>query len=172
MYRILPLLLSLSLCTCDRARNATPPLPELGTASQPIRYDDFAEIESLFYQPVDTAYVINFWATWCKPCREEIPLLEKLAAELKKQPIKVVLVSLDTEEGAIKRIPEYLSQYAPSLASVVLTDEDPAWGKSIDRVWTGSLPTTIMYRGKRRYVYRRNFPTYVDLEGAVRPLVK
>jgi len=169
--RLLPsLLLSLFLCTCGPAPESNAPLPKLGSADAPARYDTFAELEPLFYQGADTAYVINFWATWCKPCREEIPLLEKLAQEHKGDPLRIVLVSLDTEESAIERIPAFLTQNAPSLNAVILTDEDPAWGKTIDRVWTGSLPTTILYRGQRRYVYRRNFPTYVDLKGAVDPL--
>ncbi|SER34335.1 TlpA disulfide reductase family protein [Neolewinella agarilytica] len=165
-----PLLLLTLLCTCGPAPKPDAPLPRLGSADAPTRYDNFAELEPLFYQSTDTAYVINFWATWCKPCREEIPLLEKLAGEHQGDPLRIVLVSLDTEESAIRRIPAFLAQHAPSLNAVILTDEDPAWGKTIDRVWTGSLPTTILYRGQRRYVYRRNFPTYVDLKGAVAPL--
>ena len=147
----------------------TGPLPQLGNATAPVRYDNFADLEPLFYQASDTTYLINFWATWCAPCREEIPYLQQLAEE--EPGVKVVLVSLDTEESAIGRIPAFLEKVAPGLASVVLTDEDPAWGKSIDRVWTGNLPTTIIYRGQRRYVYRRNFRTYVDLQDAVKPLL-
>ena len=147
------------------------PLPVLGTASQPLIYDNFADVEALFHQTNDTTYVVNFWATWCKPCREEIPFLQQLARKEAGQKLRVVLVSLDTEDGAIDRIPAFLSEVAPDVPAIVLTDEDPAWGKTIDRVWTGNLPTTIIYRGELRYVYRRNFNTYIDLRTALDPLI-
>jgi thiol-disulfide isomerase/thioredoxin len=152
MLRYLPLLLCLFLCTCGPAPEKAAPLPALGNAEQTIVYDDFSQIESLFRQQNDTTYVINFWATWCKPCREEIPFLQRLANETIDQKLQVVLVSLDTEQGAINRIPKFLTSVAPNHPSIVLTDEDPAWGKTIDRVWTGHLPTTSLYKKDLRFV--------------------
>ena len=170
--RYLPLLFVLTLlCTCDRAPESVP-LPRLGTAAEPVRYADFAELAPLFEQQNDTVYVINFWATWCRPCREEIPYLQQLAEEAADRPLQVVLVSLDTAANAIDRIPAYLQRTAPRPASVILTDPDDAvWGKTIDRVWSGNLPTTIIYRRALRYVYRRNFRTYADLQRALEPLL-
>jgi len=163
------LLLSLLFSACSSSPTA--PLPRLGTAAEPIVYEDFADVEPLFHQTSDTTYVINFWATWCKPCREELPFLQQLARAEDGKKLRVVLVSLDTETGAIGRIPAYLKETAPDLATIVLTDNDPAWGKTIDRVWTGNLPTTIIYRGNLRYVYRRGFNTYIDLRTALEPLI-
>lgn len=168
MHRFLLLLLPLFVA-CDSPPAA--PLPVLGTARLPIVYDNFADVESLFRQTNDTTYVVNFWATWCKPCREEIPFLQQLAREEASKKLQVVLVSLDTEDGAIGRIPAFLTEVAPDIPAIVLTDEDPSWGKTIDRVWTGSLPTTIIYRGELRYVYRRSFNTYVDVRRALEPLI-
>lgn len=167
--RFLLLLLPLFCLACNQA--SSDPLPAFGTAAQPIVYEQFTDVAGLFNQQSDTTYLVNFWATWCRPCREEIPLLEQLARERPEAKLKIVLVSLDTEPSAIERIPDFLEEAAPGLSSIVLTDEDPAWGKTIDRVWTGSLPTTIIYRKDLRYVYRREFRTYVDLQGAVEPLI-
>ncbi|OAV42595.1 TlpA disulfide reductase family protein [Lewinella sp. 4G2] len=170
---LLTSLLALFLSTCDRAQKTQAELPILGNAETPVTYTDFAELSGLFEQTSDTAYIINFWATWCAPCREELPLLEKLAAEDHPKPLKIVLVSLDDKPAAIASISATLTDLAPSLSSVVLTDaDDEVWGKEIDRVWTGSLPTTIIYRGQLRYVYRRAFNTYADLQRAVEPLMK
>jgi len=168
MYRFLLLLLPLFIA-CETPPAAPP--PALGTANHPIIYDSFADVEALFHQTNDTTYVVNFWATWCKPCREEIPFLQQLAQEEADQKLRVVLVSLDTEDGAIARIPAFLNKAAPNLSAIVLTDEDPAWGKTIDRVWAGNLPTTIIYKGELRYVYRRSFNTYVDVRRALEPLI-
>ena len=166
------LLLTTLLCTCGPTQKTTAPPPALGTATNPITYEEFEEIAPLFQQTNDTTYVINFWATWCKPCREEIKLLQQLAEKTEGQAIEVVLVSLDREETALKRIPGFLAETGPDLNSIVLLDEnDATWGKTIDRVWSGSLPTTIIYKGQLRYVYRRAFNTLADLERAVEPLI-
>ncbi|TXF89033.1 redoxin domain-containing protein [Neolewinella aurantiaca] len=162
-------LISVAFTACEKDPPA--PLPRFGTANEPITYTDFEDIAGLFTQQSDTTYLINFWATWCKPCREELPLLNQLAREEQDKKLKVVLVSLDTEENAIGRIPAFLRETAPDLASIILTDEDQSWGKTIDRVWSGSLPTTIIYRADLRYVYRRGFNTYPDVRRALEPLI-
>ncbi len=55
----------------------------------------FDEIEPLLHKQNDTVYVINFWATWCKPCIKELPDFEKLNQAFKDDKVKVYLVSLD-----------------------------------------------------------------------------
>lgn len=54
------------------------------------------------------ALVINFWATWCAPCRREIPMLNELAAEFGPQGIEVVGIAVDFREDVLsftKRMP-------------------------------------------------------------------
>ena len=58
-------------------------------------YEKFSELESLFQFENDTTYVINFWATWCKPCIEELPYFESLHKKYQDKKVRVVLVSLD-----------------------------------------------------------------------------
>jgi len=44
--------------------------------------------------------VINYWATWCKPCRKEVPELNQLHQSLSQQPVKIIGVNFDGLEGA------------------------------------------------------------------------
>ncbi len=46
--------------------------------------------------------LVNFWATWCPPCIEEAPSLEKLSVEMSKMGVEVIGVSVDQDPGAIK----------------------------------------------------------------------
>lgn len=46
--------------------------------------------------------LLNFWATWCPACVEELPSLEKLSAKFKGQNFQVLSVSIDSEEGAVR----------------------------------------------------------------------
>ena len=143
----------------------------ISPASSPKTFADFGDIAPLFAQDNDTTYLINFWATWCKPCLEELPLLQQVQRENGDRPLRVVLVSLDTEEGAIRRIPAYLEQRGIDLPTVVLTDEGNAWKRALDDKWDGSLPTSLIYKGGLRYVYRRPFMSLPDLQSSVAPLL-
>ena len=145
--------------------------PAAATVAAPRVYDRYAEVAPVFTQNDDTTYLINFWATWCKPCLEELPLLQELAEEHRNDKLQVLLVSLDTEASAISRIPAYLEQKDITLPTLVLRDETAAWQRALDEKWDGSLPTTFIYRGPLRYIYRRNFNTLPDVEAAVEPLI-
>ena len=161
----------LSSCT-DPTPTNLPPLAELtGPPAAPPVYTDYAEIAPLFRQRNDTTYLINLWATWCKPCLDELPLLAELAARNADRPFQLALLSLDDKPAAIARIPDYLERLDIDLPVAVLSTQDTTWGKEIDRVWNGSLPTTIVYRNELKYVHRRNFTTYPALYETVRPFL-
>lgn len=156
---------------CADRDGAPPPVASFFSPAAPPRvYATYAEITPLLEQQNDTTYLINFWATWCKPCLEELPLLQQLQDET-KGPLRVILVSLDDQPAAITRVPNYLEQRGIELPTVVLTDGDAGWKRALDEHWDGSLPTTIIYRKGLRYVYRRNFRTLPDVREAVRPLL-
>jgi peroxiredoxin len=61
--------------------------------------------------------LLNFWATWCLPCREEMPEMEQLYRRHKEDGKLVVLaVSIDTEQAA-KDVPEYLKEGDPKVGA-------------------------------------------------------
>jgi thiol-disulfide isomerase/thioredoxin len=61
------------------------------------------------------AVIVNFWATWCAPCRREIPLLNRLQAEHADRGLQIVGIALDTQENVAayqKEVPlQYVSLY-------------------------------------------------------------
>ncbi len=89
--------------------------------------------------------LVNFWATWCEPCREEMPSMNKLRAALAGQPFEVLAVNLAESEPRIRRFMEQLPLDFP-----VLMDRDSAVAKS----WRARvLPISFLVGpdGKIRY---------------------
>lgn len=97
----------------------------------------------------DTSYIINFWATWCKPCVEELPAFDSLYAESKNTPVKVILVSLDFKEELNKKVIPFLIKHNIK-APCVLLDEVNG-NDFIDKIspsWSGAIPATLFKRGE------------------------
>jgi thiol-disulfide isomerase/thioredoxin len=100
----------------------------------------------------DTVYIVNFWATWCKPCVEELPAFEKLNLETKGKKVKVLLVSMDFKED-IKKTVSFLKKHNYTSECVLL---DELNGNSfIDKVnpkWGGAIPATLFTRQNKEHV--------------------
>ncbi len=99
-------------------------------AGEPTRIADFA----------GKVVVMNLWATWCAPCKIEMPTLARLQAAYADQPVEVVVVSVDTEEKAAEAR-AFIAQHAPlkfyhdTEMSMSFELSPPAIG----------MPTTVVY---------------------------
>lgn len=69
--------------------------------------------------------LVNFWATWCEPCREEMPSMQRLRAGLEGRPFVVLAVNLAESEGRVRR---FLEQ--TPIAFPVLLDRDGSVAKA------------------------------------------
>lgn len=95
----------------------------------------------------DTSYVVNFWATWCKPCVAELPEFEKLHQTYKDKHVKVILVSMDFIEELDKRLKDFLLKNNYT-CEVVLLDEVNGndFINKISENWSGAIPATYVTR--------------------------
>jgi thiol-disulfide isomerase/thioredoxin len=84
--------------------------------------------------------VLNVWATWCAPCKNEMPTLAKLAAAYKGKPVEVVALSIDSRSAAAQAKlfiaqNEPLKFYSDPDSKIIFKFSPPAEG----------APTTIIY---------------------------
>ncbi|MDQ7818135.1 MAG: TlpA disulfide reductase family protein [Melioribacteraceae bacterium] len=87
---------------------------------------------------------LNLWATWCVPCREEFPSINKLAEELKD--VEFIGISVDfPEEVDSKIIPFLKSQNAKFVSFVNGFEGDEELINTLDKNWNGALPATFIY---------------------------
>jgi thiol-disulfide isomerase/thioredoxin len=95
--------------------------------------------------------VVNFWATWCAPCRAEMPQLLAFERQYERKGIELVLVSAD-EPSEARQVTEFLtSQKAARPWYIKKTTNDDRFIDSIDSKWSGALPATFVYdRAGRR----------------------
>lgn len=121
------------------------------TVAQDIRKVKMTELVRLIDESKHPM-VINFWATYCRPCLEEIPHLQKLTTQFKADSIRLLLVSLDLQED----YPESLNAFVKKrniTAPVIWLDEHNAdyFCPLIDEKWSGALPATLFINNKTAY---------------------
>ncbi len=92
--------------------------------------------------------LVNFWATWCPPCRKELPSMQRLWEKLKGEPF--TMHAIDTGE-TVEDILPFLFSTGTELTFPILLDHDSA----ILRAWPViALPTTFVVDKQGRIAYR------------------
>ncbi|HQO49488.1 MAG TPA: TlpA disulfide reductase family protein [Bacteroidales bacterium] len=113
-----------------------------------IGFDDFLPLLS---KTNDTLYVINFWATWCAPCVEELPHFEVANKHYKNRKLKILLVSLDFKGAKDSRLLPFLQKHDIQCEVLHLYEPDAnQWISRVDSTWTGAIPATLFYRNTQR----------------------
>ena len=99
--------------------------------------------------------LINFWATWCEPCREEFPDLVQIEKDYKARGLEFVTISLDDPADIKTSVAQFLrSMRAPAPAYLLnVPDPEPSI-KMVDATWGGALPATFLYDGQGQIVYK------------------
>lgn len=135
-------------------------------------YEHFADLEPLFHKQTDTTYVINFWATWCKPCVEELPYFEQLHEAYQKDKVKVILVSLDFPKQLETKLLPFVEKNQLKSDVVALTDIDfNSWIDKVSPEWSGAIPVTVVYNAKEKKFISEQFADYNELNAIVQSLL-
>ncbi len=90
--------------------------------------------------------VVHFWATWCEPCREELPELAAAVGPTPGRDLAVVLVSLDTRRTAAADVTRFLTREKVGFVSFLMKTHDPRlFFRAVDPSWEGMIPLTMVY---------------------------
>jgi thiol-disulfide isomerase/thioredoxin len=144
----------------------------LSAVSQEFKTYNFEEFKPLLNKQDDKVYVINFWATWCKPCVEEIPAFNQLFENYKNKNVEIIMVSLDFGASVDQRIKLFKERHQMKARIVILDDPDSnSWINKVSPTWSGAIPATLIYNKTKREFYEQSFH-YEELEKELKKFLK
>jgi thiol-disulfide isomerase/thioredoxin len=99
------------------------------------------------------ATVVNLWATYCVPCRQELPALLRVAKAHRKDGLRLMLVSVDFDEQRLNAR-RFLAAQGFRDTSFIKTGNDQAFINGVEPEWSGALPATLIFdRAGRRIAF-------------------
>jgi thiol-disulfide isomerase/thioredoxin len=156
-------------CSKDGAKTAehaatTPATPADTAQLVPVTP---AELASVIRTPGSKATLVNVWATWCQPCREEFPDLVKLQRAYRDRGLRLLFVSADFSE-ALPEAHVWLAQQGVDWRTYYKTGDDTQFIDSLDPRWSGALPGSFLYDSEGRLSrYWEGKADYATLEERV-----
>ncbi len=121
-------------------------------------YEGFDALAPLLEAPDSTLLIVNFWATWCVPCVEELPWFEELLEMYPRERVQLLLVNLDFRKQLKKRLLPFLAERKLAGSVVVLDDPDAnAWIDRVDPNWGGAIPSTLFLGPDIRRFHEQSF---------------
>src|ERR1700687_1903390 len=119
-----------------------------GTATRDPQLIDLQGYQKLVEQYRGKPLLINFWATWCEPCRDEYPMLNELAKEYAPKGLRVVGVDSD-QDGDLILMRRFIARYKPVFPNYrrkpVKPEEEAEFIQAVLPEWRGQPPATVLY---------------------------
>jgi len=124
--------------------------------SQAIQLVDLDGVKKLLAGEKQTKpLLVNFWATWCDPCRDEFPDLVKVDQDYRRRGLDFITISLDDAADIKTLVPSFLRQMKATMPAYLLNVSDPEPViTTVDKDWGGALPATFLYDVKGKVVFK------------------
>src|SRR5689334_5660451 len=144
------------------------------TAPAPVVAIDMNGLKDLVTKQRQGPLLVNFWATFCDPCRDEFPDLVKIDKDYRPQSLEFVTVSLDDVTDIKTEVPKFLEAMKATMPAYLLDVNDPEPAiKLMDPRWSGALPATFLYNEKGEEVFKHyGRVNTAELRSAIEKLVK
>jgi thiol-disulfide isomerase/thioredoxin len=158
MRRLLPLAaLALLIAACSGPKSA-------GDGSEPadaaardtggtaagsalaVRAVGAADLRSVIQQSESPVKLVNVWATWCGPCRQEFPDLMRVYRDYRGRGLELVLVSADFDDQ-LSEVRKFLGRQGVDFPTFIKTGGDMEFIEALSPKWSGAIPATFVYDG-------------------------
>ena len=106
---------------------------------------DEAGFQKLLSANKGKVILFDFWATWCEPCRAEMPVLAKMATQLAPKGVVVITISADEPEDNEIAVAFLKKSGFDGPSYLKMAKKDEAFINSIDPKWSGALPAMFLY---------------------------
>ncbi len=94
----------------------------------------------------DDVILLNFWATWCRPCLDEIPVFMELERTYGERGFRFVAVSLDDAESMDSHVRPFMQKWFPEFVSLISVEyEMDDIVSVVDKGWNEVLPTSYVF---------------------------
>lgn len=142
-------------------------LSSLNATAQSVQVVDIDGLFRRVNSTSDSLFVVNFWATWCKPCVEELPDFKSVQREMNTQPVVFLFVSLDFKSQLNSRVLPFLKKQPLKEAWLLSSGNPDAWINRISPEWSGAIPATLFWRRSERVRFHEGSLSSSELRQAV-----
>ena len=128
---------------------------------------DYTVLLEAVNQEDDKIYIVNFWATWCVPCVQELPDFVQFYQEYKdKVKMELVLVSLDRSVDFETKVQPFIKEHQLTPPVVLLADVKRMneWIPLVHKNWSGAIPATAVYKNGKQIYFHEGVLSYEALK--------
>ena len=140
---------------------------ESETVLKAVNYD---QLKSIIQKQDGKLYVVNFWATWCKPCIEELPAFMEVNNQFKDDPnFQMILVSMDNKKLLDTKVKKFIQNNNINVDVYLLDDikRMNEWIPATDENWSGAIPATVFYKNGKKVKFHELQMTQYELEDII-----
>ena len=121
----------------------------------PVRAVNAEEMQALLKRDGKRPLLVNYWATWCDPCRDEFPDLVKIDQDYRAKGLDFIAITLDDLVDIKTAVPKFLLEMNAKMPVYLLNVADPEPAINlVDSNWSGALPATFLYDNTGKVVYK------------------
>jgi thiol-disulfide isomerase/thioredoxin len=156
-WRVAALAVLLGACALPdgpaRAGAGDPAVTAAAAGKPGFQVVDVEGLKALLRRQRGRVVLLHFWASWCYPCLQELPLIDKFAHDARARGVELLSISLDDPARMGPRVAALLRKSAPHLTPNIVQfgDADQLIG-AVDPRWAGAIPALFAYdhRGQLR----------------------
>jgi thiol-disulfide isomerase/thioredoxin len=131
--------------------------PATHAAEASLHAGDVKAILAEIKRPGAKVVLVNVWATWCEPCREEMPSLLRFYRQHRAEGLRLLLVSVDDEANR-DGVLAFLASQKVDFATWIKRGDDKTLMRALDPEWSGNIPASFLFDGRGKAQQRSYGP--------------